>query len=121
MGRTKLVMKKIEDPTSRQQFYSKRKDTILKKSNELAVLCDVDVGLLMFSPAGEVTSYSSKERLEDVMLLAMNKAGELNKLSPENPNEQALMDSLTQSKHEAEMVEKIAMYTTLLLHSVYIY
>uniref|UniRef100_A0A3Q7HEN1 Formin-like protein n=1 Tax=Solanum lycopersicum TaxID=4081 RepID=A0A3Q7HEN1_SOLLC len=119
MGRTKLVMKKIEDPTSRQQFYSKRKDTILKKSNELAVLCDVDVGLLMFSPAGEVTSYSSKERLEDVMLLAMNKAGELNKLSPENPNEQALMDSLTQSKHEAEMVEKIAMYTTLLLHSAH--
>ncbi|KAG5596898.1 hypothetical protein H5410_038130 [Solanum commersonii] len=120
MGRTKLVMKKIEDPTSRQQFYSKRKDTILKKSNELAVLCDVDVGLLMFSPAGEVTSYSSKESLEDVMLLAMNKAGELNKRSPENPNEQPLTEILTQSKHEGKMVEKIAMYTTLLLHSVYI-
>uniref|UniRef100_M1CH62 MADS-box protein n=1 Tax=Solanum tuberosum TaxID=4113 RepID=M1CH62_SOLTU len=74
MGRNKLVMKKIEDPISRQQFYSKRKDTILKKSNELAVLCDTDVALLMFSPAGQVTSYSSKESVEDIMVRAMNKS-----------------------------------------------
>ncbi|KAK6786656.1 hypothetical protein RDI58_015181 [Solanum bulbocastanum] len=63
MGRNKVVMKKIEDPVSRQQFYSKRKDSIVKKSNELGVLCDTDIALLMFSPTGQVTSYSSGERL----------------------------------------------------------
>ncbi|KAK6785000.1 hypothetical protein RDI58_018455 [Solanum bulbocastanum] len=67
MGRKKIVMKKIEDPISRQQFYSKRKDSIVKKSNELAVLCDTEVALLMFSPAGQVTSYSSKERLMEFL------------------------------------------------------
>ncbi|XP_015170382.1 agamous-like MADS-box protein AGL66 isoform X1 [Solanum tuberosum] len=106
MGRNKLVMKKIEDPISRQQFYSKRKDTILKKSNELAVLCDTDVALLMFSPAGQVTSYSSKESVEDIMVRAMNKS--VNQRLIPNPNEQLLMQSLTQSKSEGKMVGKIA-------------
>ncbi|WMV39068.1 hypothetical protein MTR67_032453 [Solanum verrucosum] len=101
MGRNKLVMKKIEDPISRQQFYSKRKDTILKKSNELAVLCDTDVALLMFSPAGQVTIYSSKESVEDIMVRAMNKS--VNQRLILNPNEQLLMQSLTQSKSEGQM------------------
>ncbi|XP_055824943.1 agamous-like MADS-box protein AGL66 [Solanum dulcamara] len=102
MGRNKVELKKIEDSISRQQFYSKRKDSIIKKSNELAVLCEADVGLLMFSPDGEVTSYSSKESVEDIMLLVVNQ-----RLIP-NPNEQHLMQSLTQSKNEGEMVKKIA-------------
>ncbi|XP_010322056.1 MADS-box protein defh21-like [Solanum lycopersicum] len=37
MGRNKVVMKKIEDPESRKHFYSKRKDGLVKKSNELGV------------------------------------------------------------------------------------
>ncbi|KAK4714227.1 hypothetical protein R3W88_020134 [Solanum pinnatisectum] len=106
MGRNKIVMKKIEDPISRQQLYSKRKDGIVKKSNELAVLCDTDVALLMFSPAGQVTSYSSKESVEDIMVRAMNKS--VNQRLIPNPNEQPLMQSLTQSKSEGKMVGKIA-------------
>ncbi|PHU12007.1 hypothetical protein BC332_18937 [Capsicum chinense] len=62
MGRNKLVMKKIEDSTSRQRTYSKHKDSLVKKANELAILCDTDVALLMFSPTGEVTRYSSRGR-----------------------------------------------------------
>ncbi|XP_027770887.1 agamous-like MADS-box protein AGL104 [Solanum pennellii] len=73
MGHNKIVMKKIEDPTSRKQFYSNRKDSIVKKSNELAVVCGTDVALLMFSPAGQVTTYSSKESVEDIMIEAMKK------------------------------------------------
>ncbi|MCD7447411.1 hypothetical protein HAX54_028483, partial [Datura stramonium] len=57
MGHNKLVMKKIEDSTSRQHTYSKRKDSIVKKANELAVLCDTDVALLMFSPNGQCRGY----------------------------------------------------------------
>ncbi|KAK4718349.1 hypothetical protein R3W88_016687 [Solanum pinnatisectum] len=79
MGRNKVVMKKIEDPVSRQQFYSKRKDSIVKKSNELGVLCDTDIALLMFSPTDQVTSYSSGESFEDIMINAMNQPDELNR------------------------------------------
>uniref|UniRef100_K4C4K7 MADS-box domain-containing protein n=1 Tax=Solanum lycopersicum TaxID=4081 RepID=K4C4K7_SOLLC len=58
MGRNKVVMKKIEDPESRKHFYSKRKDGLVKKSNELGVVCHTNIALLMFSPTGEVTTYS---------------------------------------------------------------
>ncbi|XP_055824229.1 agamous-like MADS-box protein AGL66 [Solanum dulcamara] len=99
-------MKKIEHPISRQQFYSKCKDSFVKKSNELAVLCETDVALLMFSPDGQVTSYSNKESFEDTMLQIMNQPGELNWRMPSIL--QHLMQSLTQSKKEGEMVKKIA-------------
>ncbi|PHT76159.1 hypothetical protein T459_19681 [Capsicum annuum] len=79
MGRNKLVMKKIEDSTSRQRTYSKHKDSLVKKANELAILCDTDVALLMFSPTGEVTRYSSRGSVEDVMLRIVNNPGELNR------------------------------------------
>uniref|UniRef100_A0A3Q7GS04 MADS-box domain-containing protein n=1 Tax=Solanum lycopersicum TaxID=4081 RepID=A0A3Q7GS04_SOLLC len=59
MGHNKILTKKIEDPVSRQQFYSKCKYSIVKKSNELGVLCDTNIALLMFSPTDEVTSDSS--------------------------------------------------------------
>ncbi|TMX02340.1 hypothetical protein EJD97_021944 [Solanum chilense] len=74
MGHNKIVMKKIEDPTSRKQFYSNRKDNIVKKSNELAVVCGTDVALLMFSRAGQETTYSSKESVEDITIEAMKKS-----------------------------------------------
>ncbi|KAK4369435.1 hypothetical protein RND71_013227 [Anisodus tanguticus] len=93
-----LVMKKIENSTSRQLTYSKRKDSIVKKANELAVLCDTDVALLMFSPTGQVTSYSSRGSMkydflwlysvEDIMLRIVNRSGELN-MRP-IPNEEVL-------------------------------
>lgn len=38
---------------ARQTKYSKRKIGILKKARELAVLCDTDLALLMFSPTGK--------------------------------------------------------------------
>ncbi|MCD7454644.1 hypothetical protein HAX54_025537 [Datura stramonium] len=79
MGRNNLVMKKIEDSTSRQQTYSKHKDNIVKKANELAILCDTDVALLMFSPNDQVTSYSSKQSVEDIMLRVVNQSSELNR------------------------------------------
>ncbi|KAM3221954.1 agam-like MADS-box protein AGL66 isoform X1 [Capsicum annuum] len=106
MGRNKRVMEKIEDPTSRQQTYSKLKDRFVKKADELAILCDTDVGLLMFSPTDQVTSYSSRGSVEDIMLRVVNRYG--NPYRQPNPNEQHLMQSLTQSKYAGQMVDKIA-------------
>ncbi|KAL0405572.1 UNVERIFIED_CONTAM: Agamous-like MADS-box protein, partial [Sesamum latifolium] len=59
MGRKKLAMRRIENPTSRQVTYAKRKDGIIKKAKELSVLCDTDVALIMFSPTGRLTSFAS--------------------------------------------------------------
>jgi hypothetical protein len=56
-------MKKIDNPSSRQVTYSKRRDGIVKKATELSVLCGTDVGLLMFSPTGRLTCFASNGRL----------------------------------------------------------
>nr|QOC69189.1 MADS transcription factor AP3-2 [Oxygraphis glacialis] len=49
MGRGKIEIKRIENDTNRQVTYSKRRAGILKKAQELTVLCDAKVALLMFS------------------------------------------------------------------------
>lgn len=57
MGRVKLEIKKIENPTNRQVTYSKRRNGLIKKAYELSVLCDIDLALIMFSPSGKLTQY----------------------------------------------------------------
>lgn len=58
MGRVKLKIKRLENVNSRQTTYAKRKNGILKKANELAILCDIDLILLMFSPTSGKPSLS---------------------------------------------------------------
>ncbi|KAL8511148.1 hypothetical protein ACS0TY_017827 [Phlomoides rotata] len=66
MGRKKLALRKIESSTSRQVTYAKRKEGIIKKANELSVLCDTDVALIMFSPSGRLTAFASNGSYNDV-------------------------------------------------------
>ncbi|KAI8008523.1 Agamous-like MADS-box protein AGL104 [Camellia lanceoleosa] len=73
MGRTKFSVRKIDNPTSRQAIYLKRRDGIIKKANELSVLCDTDVGVIIFSPSGKLTSFASNGRVEDVFLRFINR------------------------------------------------
>lgn len=62
MGRKKLPLQLIENPVLRQVKFSKRKSGILKKASELSILCDTDVGLVMFSCTGQLASYASNGR-----------------------------------------------------------
>ncbi|XP_074328546.1 agamous-like MADS-box protein AGL30 isoform X1 [Apium graveolens] len=57
MGRVKLKIQKLENSTGRQSTYSKRKNGLTKKAKELAILCDIDLVLLMFSPSGKPSVY----------------------------------------------------------------
>nr|UXR27463.1 MADS transcription factor AP3-1 [Staphisagria picta] len=59
MGRGKIEIKRIENPTNRQVTYSKRRAGIVKKAKELNVLCDAEVSLIMFSSTGKCTDYTS--------------------------------------------------------------
>ncbi|CAL9136375.1 MADS-box transcription factor 29-like isoform X1 [Musa acuminata AAA Group] len=59
MGRGKIEIKKIENPTNRQVTFSKRRGGLLKKANELAVLCDAQVGVIIFSSSGKMFEYCS--------------------------------------------------------------
>ncbi|KEH35769.1 putative transcription factor MADS-type1 family [Medicago truncatula] len=67
MGRVKLQIKKIENITNRQVTFSKRRNGLIKKAYELSVLCDVDVGLIMFSPSGRATLFSGNRSIEEIL------------------------------------------------------
>jgi len=59
MGRGKTQMKRIENATSRQVTFSKRRNGLLKKAYELSVLCDVEVALIVFSPRGKLFEFAN--------------------------------------------------------------
>ncbi|XP_011081162.1 MADS-box protein SOC1 [Sesamum indicum] len=59
MVRGKTEMKRIENATSRQVTFSKRRSGLLKKAFELSVLCDAEVALIIFSPKGRLYEFSS--------------------------------------------------------------
>ncbi|KAL8141881.1 hypothetical protein V2J09_014913 [Rumex salicifolius] len=54
MGRGKVELKRIENKINRQVTFSKRRTGLLKKANEISVLCDADVALIVFSPKGKL-------------------------------------------------------------------
>ena len=57
--RGKTLMKRIENATSKQVTFSKHRNGLLKKAYELSVLCDVEMGLIVFSPRGKLYEFSS--------------------------------------------------------------
>ncbi|NP_001291998.1 MADS-box transcription factor 50-like [Elaeis guineensis] len=59
MVRGKTEMKLIENATSRQVTFSKRRNGLLKKAFELSVLCDAEVAVIVFSPRGKLYEFSS--------------------------------------------------------------
>ncbi|XP_022774003.1 floral homeotic protein PMADS 1-like [Durio zibethinus] len=59
MGRGKIEIKRIENSTNRQVTYSKRRNGIFKKAQELTVLCDAKVSLIMFSSTGKLREFVS--------------------------------------------------------------
>ncbi|KAL6558874.1 hypothetical protein OROMI_019224 [Orobanche minor] len=66
MGR-KIDMKKIEDITRCQVTFSKRRSSVMKKANEIAVCCDVDIAFVAFSPSGRISKFCNQRRIEDVL------------------------------------------------------
>ncbi|KAJ7533305.1 hypothetical protein O6H91_13G042200 [Diphasiastrum complanatum] len=64
MGRGKIEIKRIDNATSRQVTFSKRKSGLLKKAHELSVLCDAQVAAIIFSSTGKLFHYASSSMKE---------------------------------------------------------
>nr|ANC47975.1 flowering locus C [Diplotaxis tenuifolia] len=63
MGRKKLEIKLIENKSSRQVTFSKRRNGLIEKARQLSVLCDASVALLVVSASGKLYSSSSGDNL----------------------------------------------------------
>ena len=59
MGRRKIDIVRIENERHRQVTYTKRKSGLIKKATELAILCDAQVGLIIFGGNEKLSIYSS--------------------------------------------------------------
>nr|AFA41493.1 MADS box transcription factor-like protein [Solanum tuberosum] len=61
MVRGKVEMKRIENSTSRQVTFSKRRNGLTKKAYELSVLCDAEVAFIIFSHKGRLFEFASSK------------------------------------------------------------
>ena len=59
MGKNKIEIKKIENSNSRQVYFSKRRMGIFKKANELAILCGIEIAIIVYSPIGKAFTFGS--------------------------------------------------------------
>ncbi|NP_001313812.1 MADS-box transcription factor 23-like [Gossypium hirsutum] len=59
MGRGKIAIRRIDNSASRQVTFSKRRKGLIKKAKELAILCDAEVGLVIFSSSGKLYEFAS--------------------------------------------------------------
>ncbi|CAD6903240.1 unnamed protein product [Tilletia controversa] len=59
MGRKKIKIARIEDERSRQVTFLKRRNGVMKKAHELAVLTGSDVGLIIFNGQGKLSEFCS--------------------------------------------------------------
>ncbi|XP_050267596.1 agamous-like MADS-box protein AP3 [Quercus robur] len=76
MARGKIQIKRIENTTNRQVTYSKRRNGLFKKANELTVLCDAKVSIIMVSSTGKVQEYVSPSTTTKQLIDEYQKAKE---------------------------------------------
>ncbi|KAH7295626.1 hypothetical protein KP509_27G057900 [Ceratopteris richardii] len=67
MGRCKIEMKRIENKTTRQVTFCKRRAGLVKKARELSLLCDADVALIVFSPSGRLFEYAGSRDMQEII------------------------------------------------------
>ncbi|KAG4970002.1 hypothetical protein JHK82_035697 [Glycine max] len=115
MGRVKLEIKRIENPTNRQVTFSKRRNGLIKKAYELSILCDIDIAVIMFSPSGRVNHFSGRRRIEDVFTRYINLPDQVrdNAVSfPELPyrrgiqNKEELQQEVNKLQQQLQMTEE---------------
>lgn len=59
MVRRKIKIKRIEDASTRQVTFSKRRVGLLKKAHDLSVLCDAEIAVIIFSSKGKLFQFAS--------------------------------------------------------------
>ncbi|GMY26566.1 agamous-like MADS-box protein AGL27 isoform X1 [Fagus crenata] len=121
MGRRKVVLKRIEDKSSRQVTFSKRRSGLMKKARELSVLCDVEVALLVFSSRGKLYDLSKiLKRYQSRFQEEMKESRGLNNIDKNHSDDVSLPShaellEIVQSQLEGPGMEQLTVTDLVLL------
>ncbi|KAE8687759.1 MADS-box protein FBP24 [Hibiscus syriacus] len=103
MGRGKIPIKRIENQTTRQVTFSKRRAGLLKKTHELSVLCDAQIGLIIFSSTGKMCQYCTEPyRMEHIIERYQKVTGTR---IPEHDNREQLYNELAVLRKETRRLQ----------------
>jgi hypothetical protein len=61
--RERIAIRRIDNLAARQVTFSKRRRGLFKKAEELSILCDAEVGLVVFSATGKLFHFASTRYL----------------------------------------------------------
>ncbi|XP_057842452.2 truncated transcription factor CAULIFLOWER A isoform X1 [Cryptomeria japonica] len=100
MGRGKIEVKKIEDKKNRVVTFCKRRTGLMKKARELSLMCEAQVGLVIFSQTGKLSHFSSPRDMNVVIQEYHEHVKRRGKLPPK-------VQSSSQSEKVAELMQKI--------------
>ncbi|KAA8546447.1 hypothetical protein F0562_002814 [Nyssa sinensis] len=103
MGRGKIEVKRIENNISRQVTFSKRRSGLLKKTHELSVLCDAQIGLIIFSNKGKLYEYCTQPlSMGQIIERYLRVTGTR---IPEHDNREQIYNELTKMKNETHHLQ----------------
>lgn len=106
MARGKVQLKRIENATSRQVTFSKRKNGLLKKAYELSILCDAEVAVIIFSQKGTLFKFASTDQIQKTVDRYRKNAKQLHtdRIDVEQSKEQLRKESANMAK-KIEIIE----------------
>ncbi|XP_013643103.1 agamous-like MADS-box protein AGL27 isoform X2 [Brassica napus] len=67
MGRKKVEIKRIENKSSRQVTFCKRRNGLIEKARQLSVLCESSVAVFVVSATGKLYNSSSGDNLSKII------------------------------------------------------
>ncbi|KAL5230015.1 hypothetical protein ABZP36_028791 [Zizania latifolia] len=67
MARGKVQLRRVENPVHRQVTFCKRRAGLLKKAKELSVLCDADIGIIIFSAHGKLYDLATTGTMDELI------------------------------------------------------
>ncbi|KAD4385281.1 hypothetical protein E3N88_25449 [Mikania micrantha] len=103
MGRGRIQIKRIENDTSRQVTFCKRRGGLLKKAFELSVLCDAEIAVVVFSTRGRVYEYASNNMKSTIDRYKKTKSAESNTFSREETNTQFYQQEAKKLRQQIHM------------------
>ncbi|CAI9778175.1 unnamed protein product [Fraxinus pennsylvanica] len=107
MARGKIQMKRIENPVYRQVTFCKRRAGLLKKAKELSLLCDAEIGVLIFSAHGKLYEQASKGTMQGLIERYMKsiRAAQAEQVIKDEEVED-LKDEISKLKLEIDVLQK---------------